>query len=1047
MEQVKRKFYLAISCFLITAQVFSQSGPGGVGASNGSSTLHLWLDANQIEGVVTGNNVSTWNDQSGYGNHASNSNSDGKPNFQSSYVNGFPTVTFDGGERLEGTITGGLDAPVTVFAVSYFDNLNQGASDYDYVFSVGSQTGANTMMGIARSASGAHSDEFLNKDGTNDNYGPTLDGQSWDICSQVHNTSSPYTELFLNGTSQTIDNNMSSALNTNSTYRVADWADSPSNSWHFSGKISEIIVYKEVLSDAEVNIVNAYLSAKYNITVSGDVYTGDDSGNANNDRDVIGIGTESDGSHSSSTAGGLTVSINSNFANGDYLVLGHNDATNGKNTGDATDNSATVEARWERDWYADITNTGTDISANLVFDLASGGLADRTGGNTSNYKLLYRSGASGNWTILATATSKTNYTVSFVDITLSSDGYYALGTIDVSNSPIGETPTSTTNRGPAGLGATDGSSNLELWLDANELEGGDGDPLVNFYDYSGNSASATTLDLNNIPVIKTNVVNGNDAIYFDGADDFIEGDLSKSLAADATVVAVGYFDQNQRANENDYLISLGDPTTANSHLSIARRKNDGSNRNKYYSWDGTQAIYGPVIDSQEWNIFYQEQTTTGNYHALYLNGASQSVSANASSFSATSTTYRIGEWQSANASGLKGYVGEVIVFDRLLNSAERNILNSYLGAKYDLTITGDVYSGDDSGNGNNDVDVAGIGKESDGSNTNANSGGMIITQNSNFGNGDYLVIGTTTTTNTFNTADASDATATLSARWQKTWWADVTDGGASMTVDVTFDFTDADEVGYPDGNTSDYTLIYRSGTSGNWTKLATASSISGDQVTFSNVTFSSDGYYTLGSTNTTLSPLPVEFSLFEATAKEAHVQLDWETQTETMNDRFVVERSIDGRVWEEIGSKPGAGTSIAPLAYVFIDYQPVQGTSFYRLKQIDFNGAMEYSEVRTVNFGELKDVNLPKVSTIYPNPSAGQFKIELSNPHKENVEMQWTLFDVSGSLVAQEGVSLQAGDGSILLDATDLKEGVYLLELKSANGTVSGTRSPLLVER
>ena len=675
-------------CLVLTAfafftnDIFSQDGPGGIGATDGASDLYFWIDANSITDIISGNNVSVWKDLSGYNHDVSQAIAGNKPNWKANIVNGFPAVTFDGGERLQGTFTAGLPAPVTVFAVTYFDSLTQPTTNWDFVFSVGDQTTPNGMLNMARYQGGADADKFFNDDGNNINFGDVLVGQQWQIIEFSENTSAPFTELSINGNGGTVDNFMSNSLNTNANFRVGDWANSPGGAYHLNGNIAEIILFKKNLSSAETNIVNSYLAAKYNLAVGNDKYTGDDAANNDNDRGVIGLGVEADGSVTLATADGLTIEVNSNFDNTDYLLMGHDVQANTINTSDIADVSGTLEARWGRVWWADVTNTSSALACDVKFTLNTGGLAGSfSTGTPSDYKLIYRSSNSGNWTILGSATSAGVGSVFFENITFSNDGYYGLATIDEISSPIGEVETPTSCAGPGGIGATDGSSNLKLWLNTQAMKPGDNDPLVTYFDYSGNANHATVFDINNIPVLDSGIVNGNAAATFDG-DDYIEGALDINLGADATIISVGYFDQNQGFNDNDYLVSIGNPSTVHNHCSIGRRRNNVAlDANKYYSWNGNAAIFGPVINASEWNIFYQEQLVGSTNHTLFINGFSQSVSPNPSSFTSTSPTYRIGMWQNASNSGLDGYVAETIVFDRQLNSAERNILTAYLGGK------------------------------------------------------------------------------------------------------------------------------------------------------------------------------------------------------------------------------------------------------------------------------------------------------------------------------------------------------------------------------
>ena len=140
--------------------------------------------------------------------------------------------------------------------------------------------------------------------------------------------------------------------------------------------------------------MHSYLGAKYAISAGEDRYTGDDPGNGNHDRQVIGIGTESDGSNTQAQAGGLSFSQNSNFENGDYLVAGHATATNAVNTSDV---GGGYDARWERIWWWDVTDASNTMTIDLTFDLSEGGLGGTPGSTASDYKLVYRSGTSGSW--------------------------------------------------------------------------------------------------------------------------------------------------------------------------------------------------------------------------------------------------------------------------------------------------------------------------------------------------------------------------------------------------------------------------------------------------------------------------------------------------------------------------------------------------------------------------------------------------------------------------------------------------------------------------
>ncbi|MDG1476269.1 MAG: BNR-repeat neuraminidase N-terminal domain-containing protein [Vicingaceae bacterium] len=127
----------------------------------------------------------------------------------------------------------------------------------------------------------------------------------------------------------------------------------------------------------------------------------------------------------------------------------------------------------------------------------------------------------------------------------------------------------------------------------------------------------------------------------------------------------------------------------------------------------------------------------------------------------------------------------------------------------------------------------------------------------------------------------------------------------------------------------------------------------------------------------TASPLPVELLNFETKCENNTPSLNWSTATETNNDYFTIERSIDMKVFEEIATITGNGNSSSLLSYSWIDKNPPTQTCYYRLKQTDFNGDYEYLGTKAV------DCNSSKNVSIYPNPTAKNIFIELGQVHQE----------------------------------------------------------------
>lgn len=124
--------------------------------------------------------------------------------------------------------------------------------------------------------------------------------------------------------------------------------------------------------------------------------------------------------------------------------------------------------------------------------------------------------------------------------------------------------------------------------------------------------------------------------------------------------------------------------------------------------------------------------------------------------------------------------------------------------------------------------------------------------------------------------------------------------------------------------------------------------------------------FTLASVSA-LNPLPVELTYFRASlTPEKLVNLEWQTASELNNDAFEVERSKDGFDFTSVARVNGAGTTTGKTDYSIIDEAPLPGISYYRLKQIDFDGTYTYSHVVSVKRGEDPFI-------VYPNPAGKQW--------------------------------------------------------------------------
>ncbi len=170
--------------------------------------------------------------------------------------------------------------------------------------------------------------------------------------------------------------------------------------------------------------------------------------------------------------------------------------------------------------------------------------------------------------------------------------------------------------------------------------------------------------------------------------------------------------------------------------------------------------------------------------------------------------------------------------------------------------------------------------------------------------------------------------------------------------------------------------------------------------------------------------LPIKLFLFIGEALNDRIILRWKTASEIGNDFFTVEKSLDGEVWDPLGTVKGAGNSTDIREYSYIDYEPNNGIQFYRLKQTDFDGSFRYSEIISVSMQ-----NSLTNSIVYPNPSDGEFLIGYDNLA---TTFNVTIFDLSGKVVFSD----QIDSSNPLIDISEFPDDTYVVEI-DLNGSKS----------
>ncbi|MCZ7556855.1 MAG: T9SS type A sorting domain-containing protein [Bacteroidia bacterium] len=187
--------------------------------------------------------------------------------------------------------------------------------------------------------------------------------------------------------------------------------------------------------------------------------------------------------------------------------------------------------------------------------------------------------------------------------------------------------------------------------------------------------------------------------------------------------------------------------------------------------------------------------------------------------------------------------------------------------------------------------------------------------------------------------------------------------------------------------------------------------------------------------------IPVELTSFAARYVRNNVELNWQTATELNNYGFAIERSLDGRVWEEIDFVQGAGNSYSPRNYSYTDLLddrlrrvPQIG---YRLRQIDRDGTTDYSDIVFVKTGVMPSG--VELYDAYPNPFNPSTTISFSLRETQPVTMK--VFNIFGQEVVtlMENAQTEAGFHTVAFRGDNLPSGSYLVVM-NAGGALKQQR-------
>lgn len=172
-----------------------------------------------------------------------------------------------------------------------------------------------------------------------------------------------------------------------------------------------------------------------------------------------------------------------------------------------------------------------------------------------------------------------------------------------------------------------------------------------------------------------------------------------------------------------------------------------------------------------------------------------------------------------------------------------------------------------------------------------------------------------------------------------------------------------------------------------------------------------------------LAPLPIQLLSFESKCNGEITTINWVTATEINNDYFVIEKSYDAISFFELETVPGAGNSSSIQSYSITDANTSQRNIYYRLKQIDFDGTVEYHHIISQN------CSVPGFNVNQFIISQNELTFNVLASFNENISIK--LFDYQGKLISLQETHITKGENSIQLKKLNLSTGVYLLQVNS----------------
>ena len=175
---------------------------------------------------------------------------------------------------------------------------------------------------------------------------------------------------------------------------------------------------------------------------------------------------------------------------------------------------------------------------------------------------------------------------------------------------------------------------------------------------------------------------------------------------------------------------------------------------------------------------------------------------------------------------------------------------------------------------------------------------------------------------------------------------------------------------------------------------------------------------------------PVSHYTITAVSESNAISINWSTPSEINSDYFIVQRSKDGILFDDVMQEIAAGSSSAVSNYSITDYKPYTETSFYRVVEVDMDGKITHKVLTVANFqAELS-------MTIYPGFSGNAFNVSIASKKQKQVLL--LLRDIQGNEFYSKFILLRSVDEIIAVEPEGkLPPGLYTIIASSNNAIFS----------